>query len=146
MEPAVPWDGRRGGCPLSSGPGIPAMPLVRAPVTPGPSIPTMLLVRTPVTTWLISHFTTRVGGCTCRKNRFLGRCPPVLGLVALRGCPPVPSGTATRPPRRARSQRGQKAPPGADPWPPEPPQPCCTLGNGHIKSHPATRGGEKLNG
>ena len=45
MEPAVPWTVARGGCPLSCGPDIPAMPLVR----------------TPVTTWLISHRTTRVG-------------------------------------------------------------------------------------
>ena len=50
--PSSPRDGARrslgrspaGGCPLSCGPGIPAMPLVR----------------TPVTTWLISHRTTRV--------------------------------------------------------------------------------------
>ena len=49
--------------------------------------------------------------------------------------PPVPSGTTTRPPRRARSQRGGvKAPTGADPWPPEPPQPCCTLGNDTFKA------------
>ena len=49
-------------------------------------------------------------------------------------CPLVASGTATRPPRRARSQPGGvKAPPGADPWPPEPPQSCCTLGNDTLK-------------
>ena len=68
---------------------------------------------------------------------------PVLGLVPSspflwvgrpRGCPLVASGTATRPPQRARSQRGGvKAPPGADPWPPEPPQSCCTIGNDTLK-------------
>ena len=41
---------------------------------------------------------------------------------------------STRPPQRARSHRGGvKAPPGADPWPPEPPQSCCTLGNDTLK-------------
>ena len=64
----------------------------------------------------------------------LGWCPPFLGTVARGGCPLVASGTATRPPQRARSQRGGvKAPPGADPWPPEPPQSCCTLGNDTLK-------------
>ena len=60
--------------------------------------------------------------------------PPFLGTVVRGGCPLVPSGTATRPPPRARSQRGSvKAPPGADPWPPEPPQSCCTLSNDTLK-------------
>ena len=68
---------------------------------------------------------------------------PVLGLVpsSLRvgarrssGRSPMGvSGTATRPPRRAHTQRGVKAPPGADPWPPEPPQSCCTLGHDTLK-------------
>ena len=62
----------------------------------------------------------------------LGWNPPCLGTVALRGVPACRE--STRPPRRARSQRGVNAPPGADPWPPEPPQTCCTLGNDTLKA------------
>ena len=60
--------------------------------------------------------------------------------------PPVPSGTTTRPPPRARSQRGVKAPPGADPWPPEPPQSCCTLGKDTSKATLQHVVAGKLNG
>ena len=101
----------------------------------GPSIPTMLLVRTPVTTWLISHRTTRVRrGVPVVRGVSWDGARQFWGWSPCGGCPRVPSGTATRPPRRARSQRGLKAPPGADPWPPEPPQPCCTLCNDTLKA------------
>ena len=61
------------------------------------------------------------------------RAAPSTGIPS-GGCPLVASGTATRPPQRAPSQRGGvKAPPGADPWPPESPQSCCTLGNDTLK-------------
>ena len=79
------------------------------------------------------HQCTRRGYLS--QQPFLGTAPrQFVGWSPCGWCPLISSGTATRPPRRARSQRGLKAPPGADPWPPEPLQPCCTLGNDTLKA------------
>ena len=130
MEPAVPWDGRPREVPglcEDHGPGIPATPLVGAPVTTPP------------------YHAHQAGIPVVRAVSWDG-ARQFVGWSPCGWCPLVASGTATRPPRRAHSQHGVKAPPGADPWPPQPPQSCCTFGNDTLKNHPATRGGGKLNG
>ena len=81
-----------------------------------------------------SRSPTVLKGNACQS---LGWCPPVFGLVpavSRDGRPRGVSGTATRPPRRAHTQRGVKAPPAADPGPPEPQQSCCTAWQRHIKA------------
>ena len=96
--------------------------------TVGPGIPATPLVRTPVTTWPIGH-------CTVSSEPFLGTVParlwvgrPAGGARLIRVVPPL-------------DHHGEpalnvvfKAPPGADPWPPKPPQPSCTLGNDTLKA------------
>ena len=116
----------------------------------GPAFPQRRWCAHPVTTWPIGH-------CTVSSEPFLGTVPARLWVGR-------PAGVARLirlvPPLDHHGEPALnvvfKAPPGADPWPLEPPQSSCVLRwdfarfyaerTRHLKSHPATRGGGKLSG
>ena len=140
MEPAVPWDGRPRGL-GSSGPGSAGVA--------GPAQHSRNAAGTYTSNDVADQpsYNARPAGVPVVRTVSWDGARQFWGWSPCGGCPPVPSGTATRPPRRARSQRGLKAPPGADPWPPEATAALLHTWQRHIKNHPATkRGGGKLNG
>ena len=122
MEPAVPWDGRPRGvrkCVRTMGPAF--HNAAGTCTSNDAAVP-----RAP-------------GRDTCRKSRFLGRRPPVCGVVALRVVPACLEWnrhstwwcqSATR--RGPVATRATAV--------------LLHTWQRHIKSHPATRGGGKLNG